>query len=65
MAPRIEFLGYFVVLLLGLSAYLVESHVSWPTFVLVVALHLVALRFLCRQLARRFRFEERRVRTDS
>ena len=64
MAPRLEFLGYFVVLLVGVSVYLVETHVSWPVFLAVVAAHLVVLRFLCRQLAKRFRFDEQPARAD-
>jgi bacteriorhodopsin len=60
MAPRLEFLGYFVVLLVGVSAYLVESHLSWPLFLLIVAAHLVALRYLCHQLAKRFKFDGER-----
>lgn len=57
MAPRLEFLGYFIVLLVGLSAYLLESHRSAILFVTVVVAHLVALRYLCRQLAKRFKFD--------
>ena len=60
MSPRLEFLGYFVVLLVGLSAYLFESPRSSVLFVLVVAAHLFALRYLCRQLAKRFKFDEPR-----
>lgn len=56
MAPRLEFLGYFVVLLVGISAYLLERHLSWSVFLLVVAAHLVILRYLCRELAKRFKF---------
>jgi hypothetical protein len=60
MALRLEFLGYFVVLLVGVSAYLLERHLSWPIFIAIVAVHLVALRYLCRQLAKRFKFDEGR-----
>ncbi len=60
MAPRLEFLGYFVVLLVGVSAYLVESQLSWPRALLIVAAHLVALRYLCHQLVKRFKFDGER-----
>ena len=60
MSPRLEFLGYFIVLLVGVSAYLFESHMSRLVFVAVVAVHLVALRYLCRQLARRFKYDGER-----
>ena len=64
MSPRLEFLGYFVVLLVGISAYLLEPHFSWGVFLLVVAAHLVVLRYLCRELAKRFKFERSATRTD-
>jgi hypothetical protein len=57
MFPRLEFLGYWLVLLVGLSAYLVEAHFSWPMSLAIVAGHLVALRYLCRELAKRFKFD--------
>ena len=60
MAPRLEFLGYFIVLLVGISAYLLESQRFTIIFVAVVAAHLVALRYLCRQLARRFKYDGER-----
>jgi hypothetical protein len=60
MSPRLEFLGYFVVLLVGVSAYLFESHMSRLGLMVVVAGHLVVLRYLCRQLARRFKYDEER-----
>lgn len=59
MAPRLEFLGYFIVLLVGVCAYLFESPRTPVVFMLVVAAHLLALRYLCRQLAKRFKFQGR------
>ena len=56
MAPRLEFLAYFIVLLVGISAFLLERHLSWPLFLLAVAAHLAVLRYLCGELAKRFKF---------
>jgi hypothetical protein len=58
MAPRLEFLAYFVVLLIGVSVYLLERHASWAVFLGIVAAHLLGLRYLCRQMAKRFKFAE-------
>ena len=60
MAPRLEFLGYFIVLLVGISSYLVESHRPTILFVAVIAAHLVALRYLCSQMTRRFKYDGER-----
>ena len=64
MAPRLEFLAYYLVLLVGVSAYFLETRAHWLIFLAVVAAHLVVLRFLCRHLARRFRFDGRSLRAD-
>ena len=64
MSPRLEFIAYFIVLLVGVCAYLLEPHVSWTVFVGVVAAHLFGLRYLCRELAKSFQFGEATPRTD-
>ena len=64
MSPRLEFLAYFLVLLVGLSAYLFEARASGPLFVAVVAAHLFGLRFLCGQLAKRFTFDRSPARAE-
>ena len=60
MSPRLEFLTYFIVLLVGLCAYLFESPRSTIVFIGVVAAHLIVLRYLCRALAKRFKFDGER-----
>jgi hypothetical protein len=60
MAPRLEFLVYFIVLLVGVCAYLFETPRSTLMFVAVVAAHLFVLRYLCRSLAKRFKFDGER-----
>jgi bacteriorhodopsin len=57
MSARIEFLGYFLAILVGVSVYFVERPIDWPFFFFGVIAYLIVLRFLCRQLAKGFKYE--------
>ena len=57
MFPRIEFLGYFLAILVGVSVYFLERPIPWPLFFIGVVAYLAVLRLMCRQLAKRFKYD--------